>query len=235
MTDRPPAATPSLLTVGDPLVALLPKIPVTLDETEELALYVGGAELNTAIGVRRLGVAASWLGRVGDDPLGRRVVRTLDAEGVDTSLVVVDPSHATGLYLREWLPDGLRRPYYYRHDGAGARLNADDWPTPWPATVPVPTVLHVTGITAALSVTAMRAVEAMVARATGLGSLISVDPNYRSRLWPNRVVARERLRKLVSVADVVLLSEEDADLLFDTTDPDRVRRAVRELGVPDPG
>lgn len=221
--------TPALLAIGDPLVALVPEDPVALDETSHLVAHVGGAEVNTAIGVSRLGVAAAWLGRVGDDPLGRRVIRALESEGVDTSLVVVDPTAPTGLYLREWLPDGLRRPYYYRHASAGARLSADDWPTQWPTTVP--TVLHVTGITTALSATATHALRSMVAKAVALGCLISVDPNYRSRLWPDEAMARKRLRELASVSDVLLFSEEDAALLFDTTEPAQVMRAVRELGV----
>jgi 2-dehydro-3-deoxygluconokinase len=222
-------SSPSLLAVGDPLVALTPTRPVALDEAEELALRTGGAEVNTAIGVSRLGLAAGWLGRVGNDPLGRRVVRTLREEGVDTSLVVVDPVAPTGLYLREWLPDGLRRPYYYRRDCAGSRLDRGDWPTPWPAGSPVPTVLHVTGITLALSDTTPVVVGSMVARAAELGCVISVDPNYRALLWPDRAVARERLRELLRFADVVLLSEEDADLLFDTTDPTSVRQALRHF------
>jgi 2-dehydro-3-deoxygluconokinase len=233
MTDLPAArrtTAPSLLAVGDPLLALLPTDAVPLDQARCLVPHVGGAELNTAIGVRRLGVAATWLGRVGDDPLGRRVLRTLADEGVDTSLAVVDEHAPTGLYLREWLPDGLRRPYYYRQDSAGSRLSEDDWPSPWPADLPVPTVLHVTGITVALSSTARRAVRSMIAHATALGCLISVDPNYRRPLWTDRDTAREALRELAAAADLLLLSEEDAELLFGTTETPDVRQGVRELG-----
>lgn len=229
VADRPVPGAPSLLTIGEPLIALTPKRPVPLDETDELTLHVGGAEINTAVGVSRLGVASAWLGRIGDDPLGRRVLRTLRHEGVDTSLAIVDPGAPTGLYLREWLPDGLRRPYYYRRRSAGARLSAQDWPAPWPPAAPVPTVLHVTGITAAVSDSAAQGVTAMVERASRLGCLISVDPNYRPLLWPDQAVARTALHQLASRADVLLLSEEDVHLLFDTTDPQGVRRAVRRL------
>jgi 2-dehydro-3-deoxygluconokinase len=221
---------PSLLAVGDPLLALLPTDAVGLDQAGRLVPHVGGAELNTAIGVRRLGIPSAWLGRVGADPLGTRVLRTLADEGVDTSLAIVDPDAPTGLYLREWLPDGVRRPYYYRQSSAGTRLSEDDWPTPWPASTPVPAVLHVTGITAALSATAQRAVRSMVARAADLGCLISVDPNYRRLLWPDRDTARHRLRELAMSANILLMSEEDAELLFGTTELRQVRSGVRELG-----
>jgi 2-dehydro-3-deoxygluconokinase len=225
-------ASPSLLAIGDALIALTPHEPVSLEETADLAVHIGGAELNTAIGVRRLGLEVSWLGRIGDDPLGRRVLRTLRAAGVHTETAVLDPGAPTGLYLREWLPDGLRRPYYYRQGSAGSRLRAEDWPDPWPSGVPRPTVLHVTGITSALSATAAGAITAMLAESAVLGCLISVDPNYRPVLWPEEAVARQRLRELVSMAGLVLLSEDDAQLLFGSTDPDVVRDALQALSVP---
>lgn len=217
---------PSVLTVGDALVALSPSAPVRIEDTDALALHAGGAEMNTAVGVRRLGVRSAWLGRVGDDPLGRRLRRTLDDEGVDASLVVTDPHAPTALYLREWLADGRRRPYYYRRGTAGARLRASDWPQPWPATLPPPSITHLTGITAALSADAGSVLATIVGQARALGASVSVDPNHRSELWPDAATARAALQALIDLADIVLLSEEDAELLTGTTDPERVCTAI---------
>jgi len=217
---------PLLLAVGDPLIALLPSEPEAIDDCGELRLYTGGAELNTAVGVSRLGVPSAWLGRVGNDPLGRRVSRTLEREGVLLDLVVVDTEAPTGLYLREWLPDGVRRPYYYRSEGAGTRLHSSDWPVSWPAALPAPTVVHLTGITAALSESANEALQFMIERGRDAGALISVDPNYRPSLWPDPDRARELLGALVERADVVLLSEDDALLLAGSTEPERVLAAL---------
>lgn len=216
----------ALLTVGDPLIALLPSGPETIDDCQELRLYTGGAELNTAVGASRLGVATAWLGRVGDDPLGRRVRRTMEREGVDTTFMVVDPVAPTSLYLREWLADGLRRPYYYRSDGAGARLRSSDWPLPWPDSIPIPTVMHVTGITSALSDSAADALQFMIKRAKHIGATISVDPNFRPTLWADKNSARALLGALVEQSDIVLLSEDDAQLLANSTEPERVVRAM---------
>lgn len=224
--NRQAHARPFLLTVGDPLVAMMPTRPIGLDQSAELAIFTGGAEINTAIGACRLGIDSAWLGRVGDDPLGRRVLSTLLDEGVDTSLAVVDPGAATGLYLREWLSDGLRRPYYYRNGSAGSRLAAGDWPATWPDHLPPPAIVHVTGITSALSEDADAAVHSMIDRAVQLGSAISVDPNYRLALWPDVGAARRTLTELVYRADVLLLSEEDAQLLFDSAEPARVFSAL---------
>lgn len=226
METAPDLGAPLLLTVGDPVIALLPSGPDTVEECQELRLYTGGAELNTAVGASRLGMTTAWLGRIGDDPLGRRVRRTLENEGVITTLVVVDPVAPTGLYLREWLPDGVRRPYYYRSDCAGTRLRPDDWPPQWPTSLPVPDLVHLTGITSALSDGAADALQFMIERAKYLGAAISVDPNYRPALWPDRNRAKKLLSALARQADIVLLSEEDSQLLADSTDPDRVVEAM---------
>lgn len=222
---------PFLLAVGDPLIALTPAEPIPLDAADRLAVFVGGAEINVAIGVRRLGIEAGWLGRVGADSFGRRVVTALEREGVETSMVVVDPQAPTGLYIREWLPDGARRPYYYRHNAAGARLSPHDWPQPWPSKLPPPTVLHVTGITVALTPEAEEALHEIVDRAVALGATISVDPNYRSALWSDGQRARAALTRLARRADLLLLSEEDALVLFETADPAAVFSAADDLGV----
>jgi 2-dehydro-3-deoxygluconokinase len=222
-----PSTRPFFLAVGDPLIALTPSRPVALEDADELEVFTGGAEINTAIGVRRLGVGSAWLGRVGDDPLGRRVLRSLREESVDTSLVVVDPTAPTGLYLREWLPDGVRRPYYYRDGGAGARLSPADWPVPWPAELPTPSVLHVTGITTALSSSAVDAIHTMIERVHDVGCAVSVDPNHRAVLWPDAVVARRTLLELVERADILLFSEDDAHVLFGTIEPAAVFAALR--------
>ncbi len=224
---------PFLLAVGDPLIALMPSEPISVESADHLAVFVGGAEVNTAIGVRRLGIEAGWLGRVGADPFGRRVVTALEREGVESSLVVVDPQAPTGFYIREWLLDGARRPYYYRHNAAGARLCARDWPQPWPSKLPVPSVVHVTGITVALSPLAEEALHEIVDRAVALGATISVDPNYRSALWPDGRRAQAALTRLARRANLLLLSEEDALVLFETADPAAIFSASGEWGVSD--
>ncbi|MDX3234363.1 sugar kinase [Streptomyces sp. ME03-5709C] len=217
--------------MGDPLLALLPTDAVTLDHADELLMFCGGAEVNTAIGVSRLGIPAGWLGRVGRDAVGRKIIRTLTDEQVDTSLVVVDDDARTGVYLREWLPDGVRRPYYYRGPSSGgARLSPDDWPRSWPPGLAVPTVLHVTGINSALSSSADAAVHSMISRARVAGAVISVDPNYRPALWSTAEAARTALLELAAQADILLLSEEDASLMYGSVDPRAVSAAADPVG-----
>ena len=79
-----------VVTLGEPIVALLPDGPVPFAEDRACRWSVGGAELNVAVGLRRLGVDVHLIARVGDDPLGRMVTDHLRAEGLTTDGVVVD-------------------------------------------------------------------------------------------------------------------------------------------------
>ena len=88
-----------MVTFGEAMASLRGPGPLRLGGT--MRLSIAGAESNVAIGLARLGHRARWVGRIGDDEMGALVVRTLRAEGVDTSSVVVDADRATGLLLFE--------------------------------------------------------------------------------------------------------------------------------------
>lgn len=216
-----------IVTLGEALVALVPTEPVRFNEAENLRLMVGGAELNFAVGVQRLGCQAAWVGRVGDDSLGRLVLDTLEHEGVDARWVQRDATRPTGLYLREWLPDGERRPYYYRRGSAATVLSADTWPA---EELGDATWLHVTGITAALGPRPLHALHAAVAWATQHGIPVSFDPNYRPALW-KAPAARDQLAVIASQCQVLLMSEEDCELLFGTADSDAAIERAHAMGI----
>src|SRR3954447_11787725 len=108
-----------LVTVGETLVLLAASDPGPLRHARALQVGVGGAESNVAIGVRRLGAEAVWIGRVGCDELGELVLRTLRAERVDVSHAIAEPDVATSLMLRERRTAAATRITYYRRDGPG--------------------------------------------------------------------------------------------------------------------
>jgi len=215
----------TILTCGEALVAALPAQPVSIETGEPLRMFVGGAEANFAVGVSRLGLDVEWLGRVGDDPLGRFVTETLSGEGVDVGHVVTGGG-PTGMYLREWLTDGERRPYYYRKGSAGSNFADTDWPielknVAW---------LHLTGITAALSASCRAVALRAIKWAREHEILISFDPNYRRQLWsPDD--ARTTLLPFLQSSQVVLMGADEAELLLGTNDPAEIDRRARAHGV----
>ena len=172
-------------------------------------LSLAGAETNVAIGLARLGHSVRWVGRVGDDELGQLARRTLRAENVLADLVAVDHSRPTGLMLLEPRIADVSRVNYYRAGSAGSALSVRDLD---PAFEAVPRLVHLTGITPALSTSAAEATVWAASRARSLGAVVSFDVNYRGKLW-SREDARKVLGELAGLADIVIASEDELDLV----------------------
>jgi 2-dehydro-3-deoxygluconokinase len=186
---------------------------------------VGGAESNTACALAGLGVAASWISRVGDDVFGRLVLDTLAARGVDVSAVEIDPDRPTGLYVKELTAAGTR-PRYYRAGSAASAMS--------PALTGLSAIrdarfVHLTGITAALSDDCG---ELLAGLLTGrspdsdAGRRISFDLNWRPALWRDRDPAV--LLRLARKADLVFVGADEAEALWGTSDPQDIRRLLPE-------
>lgn len=218
--------TPALVTLGESLALLTTREPERLRHAHELVLAVGGAESNAAIGASRLGAPATWIGRVGDDELGVLIARTLRAEGVRAH-AIVDPAVPTSLMLKERPSATSARVSYYRADGPGARLSPGDLDRELIAGAGV---LHLTGITPALSPSARETVHAAVAIAREAGVPVSFDVNYRSKLWGPEEASRELLA-LAALADHVFVGHDEARALGWPGDPAALGR---ELLAADP-
>jgi 2-dehydro-3-deoxygluconokinase len=215
-----------LVTFGEALVVLTPTAVGPLRTATSLTVRTGGAEANVAIGVSRLGGRADWFGRVGADELGELVVSRLRAEAVGTEHVVRDPAAPTSLMLREQRTADTVRVHYHRAGGPGSRLRPADVPEDL---VRGADVLHVTGVTAALSRSALDTVHAAVDAARGGGTLVSLDVNHRRRLW-SADEAAAALRALVPRCDVVFAGEQETALLGASGDARSRGRAVLRLG-----
>ena len=186
----------------------------------------GGAESNVAVGLQRLGVSTSWLGRVGDDPLGERITRALRGEGLDVR-ALVDTGAATGLMLKERPSAASTAVHYYRHGSAGSRLEPADLPAGW---IEDADLLHVTGITPLLSATARAAVLDAVERARAAGVPVSFDVNYRSAL-AGPEVAGPILREIAERSTLVFGGVEELDLLSPDADDHLLGHGVDHVVV----
>lgn len=201
---------PEVLTLGETMVLLCAPGIGPLRHARSLDVAIGGAESNVAVGLTRLGVRTAWIGRVGDDEFGRLVRGTLAGEGVDVSHAVVDPHAPTGLMVKARRTSAATEVNYYRAGSAGSRLSPDDLPADLPGKV---RLLHLTGITPALSESAYDTVEAALA-ASGGAVPVSLDLNYRQALW-SPADAAPVLRGLVERCDVLFATEAEARLVLD--------------------
>ncbi|GAA3639226.1 sugar kinase [Microbacterium awajiense] len=216
-----------VVTLGETMALLHSLQPGRLDLASLLGVSVGGAESNTAIGLSRLGVATRWIGRVGADAFGERVLRTLRAESVDV-VGVVDPGASTGLMVKERRSSTQTSVTYYRSGSAGSRLTPTDLPA---GVIESARVLHVTGITPALSPSARDTVDHALRRARDAGVKVALDVNHRSRLW-DASTARPVYRELVEASDIVFAGVDEAALLLDTdeSDPHALAEMLTRLG-----
>lgn len=198
----------------------------SLADVDEARIGTGGADSNVAIGLSRLGVPAAWVGRVGDDGLGRRVLRDLRGEGVDVH-AIVDDRAPTGLMVKEKPLPHRTRVWFYRSGSAGSRLRPDDIDA---ALVETAALVHVTGITASISASARQAVRRVLALARGSGVPVSFDVNHRSSLWREGDPAPV-YRELASAADLVFAGEDEAALLVGQgTGPSALLEGMLALG-----
>ncbi|MGH3098553.1 MAG: sugar kinase [Streptosporangiales bacterium] len=213
------------VTLGETLALLANPTAGPLRHAPELRLGVAGAESNVAVGVRRLGHTASWLGRVGDDEMGRLVLARIRGEDIEVR-AQLDPDAPTGLMLKEHRFAGLSRVVYYRAGSAGSRFSPADLDE---QVIAGARVLHLTGITPALSATAREAVWAAIDIARKADATICLDYNYRSALWDPAAAGRE-LRDLTKVADVVFAGEDEGQLVTGECSADAVARSLAALG-----
>jgi 2-dehydro-3-deoxygluconokinase len=216
---------PVAVTLGETMALLCNPRVGPLRHAYSLELSCGGAESNMAIGLSRLGHRTAWIGRVGDDEFGLLVRRALVAEGVDTR-AVVDPVAATGLMVKSRRTNALTRVSYYRSGSAGSRLCPEDVDA---GLVRSARVLHLTGITPALSASARAAVRYATEVARAAGVTITLDLNYRQALWSAEQAGAE-LAALVPAADVLFATEPEARLLVDGAGAAELAHGLAKLG-----
>jgi 2-dehydro-3-deoxygluconokinase len=214
-----------VLAVGEAMGCVTPVIAGTIAHSRELRMGIGGAESNVAIGLTRLGIPAVWASRLGDDSVGDLIRRELRAEGV--GLAVIDDSTATtGLMLKERLNTGHARVSYYRRGSAASRLAPGDIPD---ALLDEARLVHISGVTLALSESTRATVHDVIARATRRGIPVSFDLNHRSLLWDDDL-ARSAYRSILSRCDVLFASEAEAELLVGPGAPEDAARRIAALG-----
>jgi 2-dehydro-3-deoxygluconokinase len=190
-------------------------------------LRVAGAESNFAIALARLGVEARWVSRLGDDLLGEMVRATLADEGLDLRFVRVDPAAPTGLYFK-FRSRGRTEVAYYRAGSAASRLEPDDVPDDALDGV---RLVHLTGITMALSDGARELVLDLARRARERGARVTFDPNYRPAQWDGPQHAEASQRAILPLVDWYLCGCDEGCRLYGVRGEGELFEALDSAGV----
>ena len=181
----------------------------SLETVTDAKIGIGGADSNVAIGLQRLGIDAIWTGRVGDDGLGRRIVRELRAEGISVK-ATVDPHAPTGVMLKEKTTAETTRVYFYRRDSAGSRVSPTDLDE---HLIRSAALLHVTGITALISSSGRETVYTAIDIARDAGVPVSFDVNHRPSLVQPTDDPGAIYRHIATRSDILFAGEEEARLI----------------------
>ncbi|MDO4699019.1 MAG: aminoimidazole riboside kinase [Pasteurellaceae bacterium] len=199
--------------LGDAVVDLIP------DGENHYLRCAGGAPANVAVGVSRLGVEAGFIGRVGDDPLGRFMQETLNAEKVSTEQMILDPKQRTSTVV-VGLDNGERSFTFMVNPSADQFLQINDLPNfqqgEW---------LHCCSIALINDPSRSTTLEA-IRRLKQAGGFFSFDPNLRESLWQSQMEMKQVVNFVVAMADVLKFSEEELTLLTETQTLEQAVQAI---------
>lgn len=220
----------SAITFGEPLVSFAPDSHGRLSLSHQFRPYVGGAELNTAIGLARLGINVAYAAAVGDDAFGHMILDRLRADGVNTEHLHTSSEGSTGVYFKQWA--GLRRDtsvFYYRSlspmsqgqwnsEALREDLQSSRWA--W---------MHTTGITCMIGDSCRTQSYTLLREAQKTGLTTSFDVNVRLKLG-NMDSWRRQVEGVLEYLNWFILGHEEAQGLFATEDSAQVEENIRKLG-----
>lgn len=199
-------------TFGEMLLRLSVRPGERLETARQLDIHPAGADANVVTLLARLNCHTLWMGALPDNPMGRLAAAALRSAGVNMNGVLWRENGRMGTYYVEFAapPRGIQVTYDRAHScAAGVQLDEIDWDTLLDTRI-----LHLTGITPALSQSCSDVVGQAVQIAKQRKVTVSLDVNYRQKLW-SETDARKTLLPLMTQADLLFCSQADATRLFD--------------------
>ncbi len=182
----------------------------------------GGDVSNVIVAVSRLGHRSGIMCRIGNDEFGECFLEMWKSEGVDTSHVIVESNAFTAVYFISIREDGGHEFTYYRANSAASHFSPEDLDLNY---ISEARILHVSGITQAISSSCREATFKAIEAARESNVLVSYDPNIRLKLWSLNL-AKAIVSYTIGMVDFVLLTGDEAKLI---TGIDNVRDAALKI------
>lgn len=192
-----------------------------------MAANPGGAPGNFLAALNAYGKKTAFLGKVGDDTFGRLLLGTLSGAGIETKGIVVDPKVFTTLAFVTFDEQGDRSFSFARKPGADTCLRWEEVDT---SLIDDAKIFHF-GTLSLTDEPVRTATQKCVAYAREKGKLITCDPNLREPLWPNRDAAKEQILWSLRQADVVKISDNEVEFLWNCTPEEGADKLLKEFGV----
>lgn len=197
-----------------------------VDQYPIMAAHPGGAPANCLAALTACGKKTALLGKVGQDMFGDMLVHTLCQSGIDSSGVVQDPSVFTTMAFVRFGPGGEREFSFARKPGADASLTRDEVDL---VKIENTRVFHF-GTLSLCQEPSRAATRLAVEYAKEKNKLITFDPNYRAPLWSDDHQARSQILWGLNQADVVKISDDEVEFLYECAPEKGAARILQECG-----
>ncbi len=218
---------PDAIALGELLIDFVSiEKDISLSDLPSFAGAAGGGPANVAVGLARLGVSVGFIGKVGDDPFGVFLRRTMSEADVDVAGLRSATTARTTLAFVATRSDGQKDITFYRNPGADMLLSPEEVDV---AALRSARVFHFGAVSMSQS-PAREATLAAARAAHEAGLLVSFDPNWRPSLWDDPVEARELIWEAMPRARVVHCAYEEWEFVTGTTDLEAGARKIRDVG-----
>ena len=215
-----------VIALGELLIDFASK-SVDADGYPTMAANPGGAPGNFLAALNAYGAKTGFLGKVGDDTFGHLLLGTLNGAGIETRGIVVDPDVFTTLAFVTFDDKGDRSFSFARKPGADTQLR---WEEVDKTMIDEAKVFHF-GTLSLTGEPARTTTQKAVAYAKEQGKLITYDPNLRKPLWKTEEEAKEQILWGLYQADVVKISDEEVEFLWNCTPEEGADKLLNEYGV----
>lgn len=216
-----------VITFGESMVLFSPGDKGPLRHIHNFTKSIAGAESNVAIALSRLGHEVGWFTKNGDDEFGRYIEFMVRGEGIDVSRSIIDKEHKTGLVFKELFDHVNPNVYYYRENSAASYLQPSDLDAEY---IQSAKILHITGITPAISQSAKETTLEAIRIAKEAGIKVSFDPNIRLKLW-SLEEAKETLLEICKMTDILFPGIDESEILLGTTDTVEILDTFHAMGI----
>lgn len=215
-----------LTTFGETMVRISVRPGESLEDATRADLHTGGTESNTAVALARIGMKTAWASRLTDNPLGRRIASDIARHGVNTDGIIWTSEDRAGVYFVEFAtPPRASSVIYDRRGAAVSKMKPDE--LDWKFLLNT-RILHLTGITPALSANCRSAVAEAVKKAHAKKVAVSFDVNYRAKLW-KPAAAEKTLSPLMMNSTLLTMTMDDAATVFKFKgQPEKIVAEIRE-------
>ena len=214
--------------VGEPMGLFIAQEEGKLSDVSGYSMAVAGAEFNVAVGLARLNLPVTYLTRLGEDPFGQKIVRTLQRNGIGSEFVSFSKERSTGFMLKSKVSTGDPKIFYFRKGSAASTLSKEDVDR---MDFSGYGFVHLTGIFPALSESTKEASFYLIKKAREHGLTVSFDPNLRPQLWPDTETMVQTLNEFAALSYYVLPGEAEGELLCGDRDPRKIGQFYLERGA----